>query len=234
MNSSSPDAAGSGEPQPRHGEPQPRQSWSSPSSASHAANAEPASVPPAPRRGPVEPHRGGFRRWGLGVALAVAILGAAGAGAWAADTYRTGSQWQERAIAETQRADAAEARVAELLSERDDLADRLERSEADVADLEGRLAELAGEKAGAEDTAALAAEVAEDLAGLSQRGAEVGAALRACVADTVALTNDVLAAAPGALDPVATNARIDEINSGCAAAEDDYARLLEDLDAVGR
>ena len=227
MSSSSPGAAGSGAPQPH-------QSWSSPSHTYRAGKPEPASVPPAPDRGPVDPHRRGSRRWGLTAALAVAILGAAGVGAWAADTYRTGSEWQERAIAEIQRADAAEARVAELLAERDDLADRLARSEADVADLEGRLAELAGEKAGAEDTAALAAEVAEDLAHLSQRGAEVGAALRACVADTVALTNDVLAAAPGALDPAATNARIDEINSGCAAAEDDYARLLEDLDAVGR
>lgn len=168
------------------------------------------------------------------MALVAALAVAAAAGAWGADAYRTGSAWQDRAEAEMQRADAAEARIAELVAERDELAGRLARSEADVAELEGRLAELAGEKAGAEDTAALAAEVAEELADLSQRGAEVGAALRACVADTVGLTNDVLAAGPDGLDPAVTNRRIEEINAGCAAAEDDYARLLEDLDAVGR
>ena len=168
------------------------------------------------------------------ILLALALVGAAGAGAWGLDSYRTGAAWQARAGDEAARADQAEAHLEAVMAERDELAARLARSEDDVADLEARLANLAGEKAGAEDSAALATEVAEGLADLSRRGAEVGAALQSCVADTVGLTNDVLAEGPDGLDPVRTNRRIQEINEGCAAAEADYARLLEDLDAVGR
>lgn len=184
-------------------------------------------VAPAPRRG-----RGLVA---LAVGLAVLLVaGAAGAWWWGQRTLEAGQGWREVALAEAERAERAESAAEAAEAEVERLRGRVAASEADVAGLEQRLDALASEKAGAEDSAALATEVVDDLASLSRRGAEVGAALRDCIAQTTALTNDALAAGPDGLEPERTNERIAEVNTRCGAAEADYFDLLGDLDAVGR
>lgn len=168
---------------------------------------------------------------GLGVLL---VAGVAAAWWWGSQTLEAGQGWREVALIEAERADRAEAAAEAAEAEVERARERLATSEADVARLEQRLDALASEKAGAEDSAALATEVVDDLASLSRRGAEVGAALRDCIAQTTSLTNDVLAAGPDGLEPERTNERIAEVNARCGAAEADYFDLLGDLDAVGR
>ncbi len=167
----------------------------------------------------------------IGVLL---VAGLAVAWWWGAQTLEAGQGWREVALAEAERAERAEAAADAAEAEVESTRQRLAASEADVARLEERLDALASEKAGAEDSAALATEVVDDLASLSRRGAEVGAALRDCIGQTTALTNDVLAAGPDGLEPARTNERIAEVNARCGAAEADYFDLLGDLDAVGR
>ena len=108
----------------------------------------------------------------------------------------------------------------------------LETSERDVARLESRLTSLASEKAGAEDSAAAASETVEDLSSLTVSAAEVGAALRECVASNVALTNDILAdRRTDSLAAGVINERIDEVNALCTEAQDAYAQLATRLDS---
>jgi chromosome segregation ATPase len=174
------------------------------------------------------------RRWPL-VVLVLLVAGiAVGAGVAAYVNYDTGSAWQDRAEAQQVRAEAAEARLAEVESALHQTNARLVRSEEDVAMLESRLADLASEKAGAEDSAAMAAEAAEDLTAVTVFAAEVGASLRTCVGRNVELVNDMVSSYnAGNFDPPAVNSRIGEVNRVCADAERDYAELRIQLDALG-
>lgn len=167
------------------------------------------------------------------VVCALLLLALALTAWWGRSTLETGRDWRDVALAEEERAERAEEIVADLSAERDGLQQQLSVSEDDVATLELRIADLASEKAGAEDSAALANEVARELASLSQRGAEVGADLRSCIAQTTDLTNDILTdALEDDLNPAALNRRIDEVNERCEDAEDDYLDLVRDLDAL--
>lgn len=169
------------------------------------------------------------------VALLVVALGAfAGTGYVAWTNFEAGSGWRDRAQEQQARAATAEARADELEAELGRVERQLEASEEDVALLESRLAALASEKAGAEDSAALAAEATEDLTAVTVFAAEVGGDLRTCIARNVELTNDILAAHnAGQFDPDPMNARIDSVNEFCADAESSYGELRARLDALG-
>lgn len=173
------------------------------------------------------------RRWPMVLVVLVLLAGAAGAGAAAWLNYESGSGWRERARAEQARAEAAEERVEQLESDLARTAQLLGRSEEDVALLESRLAALASEKAGAEDSAALATGAAEELRELTEFAAEVGASLRDCIARTTSLTNDIIAAqGAGESDADGLNARIESVNQVCENAEGAYDELQGRLDAL--
>lgn len=181
------------------------------------------------------------RRWLLILAFIVLIAIAVGAGVGAFANYRAGVAWRQRAQSQQQRAEIAEARIAELEEETRATAGLLKRSETDVELLESRLEALASEKAGAEDTAALASEeaalatrTAQELAAVTVFATEVGGSLRDCIGRNVALTNDIIAAYnAGGVDADAFNSRIDSVNQQCADAEGEYTELLARLNAVG-
>lgn len=179
-------------------------------------------TPPAPR-----PRRRGHL-YALIVILALGLV-ATGMLAWL--NYEAGGQWRERALLEAERAEEHAGALADVESELSRTRTLLETSERDVARLESRLTSLASEKAGAEDSAAVATETVEDLSSLTVSAAEVGAALRECVARNIALTNDILAdRRTDSLAAGVINERIDEVNALCTEAQDAYAQLATRLD----
>lgn len=175
------------------------------------------------------------RRWPVVLIVVVVLLSAAGAGVAAWRNFEAGSGWRERALALEERAVAAESRIEDLEAEHTRLRSLLERSEEDVALLESRLAALASEKAGAEDSAALAAGLAEDLSAVTLFAAEVGSDLRDCITRQASLTNDIIADVNGGnVDPASFNQRIAAVNAACSDAERAYGDLRSRLSALGR
>lgn len=190
----------------------------------------PDGTTPVPWRTDAPPRR----RWPAVLLVLVLAGGAAGGGFLAWENFEAGSGWQRRAQGQQTRAEVAEARVAELDEALGRTSAQLRRSEADVVLLESRLADLASEKAGAEDSAALAAETAEDLTDVILFATEVGEDLRRCVRANVELLNDMIDAYGGdEVDPEPFNQRIQTANQVCAAAEGAYADLQSRLDALG-
>lgn len=174
------------------------------------------------------------RRWPVYVLVVLLVAAGTGASFTAWQNYEAGSGWQRRAEAQQERAEVAESRVTELEDALARTVGLLRRSESDVVLLESRLADLASEKAGAEDTAALATETAEGLTDVIVFAGEVGAELRACVQANVLLLNDLIAGyETGDIDPSTFNRRIDDANTICEEAEDAYADLRSRLDALG-
>lgn len=157
--------------------------------------------------------------------VSAAVLAAV---AW--DQRQAAEQWRERAqVLEQQRdeallvADELDAELAAAGGIVDDVASRLEASERDVSDLEGRLRALADERARAED-ALLLGEVERDvLVELSVRIADAVDTLDLCVDRLLALQERSVdafnrAAAGQDVDVDALNRQADDTTRFCASA----------------
>jgi len=157
----------------------------------------------------------------LTVIVLSALLAAAGAGSaigWQQRQVAAG--WQARAQVLEQQRDEAIGRAEALSDQLGELSNLVQLSGEDLATLEARLAELAGEKAQAEDRATLTREELRTLA------ARVEAAVRqlnSCADDLFALQSDTIDAynsvargTPVDVDPL--NVRLTEMNVRCTAA----------------
>ena len=147
---------------------------------------EPDPVPvAAPRR------RGRVRRV-LTVLTMLALLGAAGAGGaigWQQREVAAG--WRDRAMMLEQQRDEAIGRTEALSEQLGELGNLVQLSEQGLATLEERLAELAGEKAQAEDRATV---TRADLQRLATTVQSAVSQLNTCVDDLLALQSDTVAA----------------------------------------
>ena len=121
------------------------------------------------------------RRWPWIVALVLAVAAAVASAGIALEQREVAAQWRDRAWAlEIQRDDAV-GRGAALQTQLDDVARLLDTSEMDVERLEGRILELADEKAQAEDTATTVQVERDVFVELSERVAAATDALDDCV-----------------------------------------------------
>jgi len=97
--------------------------------------------------------------------------------------------WRDRAVVLEQQRDDAVGRSEALSGQLGELSTLVQLSETDLAELEERLAELAGEKAQAEDRAVLSAEELRRLATLVDSAVRQ---LNACADDLLALQSDTV------------------------------------------
>jgi len=184
-------------------------SWSSEDHASSTA-------PDAPR---ADPRRRGRRV--LTLLLMFALMGAAGAGGaigWQQRDVAAG--WRDRAQILEQQRDDAVGRSEALSEQLGELANLVQLSVEDLATLEERLAELAGEKAQAEDRATL---TRDELRTLAARVDSAVRQLNACADDLFALQSDTIDAynsvARGTpVDVSALNDRVRVLSAQCSAA----------------
>ena len=156
---------------------------------------EPVPAPTAP------PRRRGRRV--LTVATMLVLLAAAGSGGaigWQQREVAAG--WRDRALLLEQQRDDAVGRAEALSDQLGELANLVQLSVGDLATLEERLAELAGEKAQAEDRATVTRAELERLAATVQGAVSQ---LNACVDDLLALQSDTVAA----YNEVAQGRRVD-------------------------
>lgn len=198
---------------------------------------------PLPEASETEPARRSRRR-GLVVAVIVLLVaGVAGAGAWAAILAERGQGWQARAEAYELRAHALEhdletalaarAESDRLLTElRGDLAatdELLATSEADVAALEGRVGDLANEKAQVEDERERVRDEAQVLSSVATLATSAGSDLDRCVADLTGW----LASPPDGTAPApvwdAWAAQGETISGRCATAQASFGELRAGL-----
>jgi len=132
---------------------------------------------------------GRARRGARGLAMLLLVLLAAGGTAVAVQQRDVAAQWRERArILEGQR-DEAIGRTEALGAQLDELADLVRGSTDDLTTLEQRLAELAEEKARAEDRATV---TRDELATLAARVADAVTRLDRCVLDLLDLQRDTV------------------------------------------
>jgi len=182
--------------------------WGMPPDAPLPAVAEP--------QGPRRP----ARRMRRAVAMLL-LLGLAGGGlaiAW--DQRQVAADWQRRAVVLEEQRDDAIGRAEALSDQLGELANLVQLSVDDLATLEERLAELAGEKARAEDRATL---TADELRTLAARVETAVRQLNTCADDLLALQSDTIAAynsvARGVpVDVGPLNTRLNETNERCIAA----------------
>ena len=148
---------------------------------------------PEPQHAPVpQPRRRGRARRVLTVLTMLALLGAAGAGGaigWQQREVAAG--WRDRAVLLEQQRDDAVGRAEALSDQLGELANLVQLSVEDLATLEERLAELAGEKAQAEDRATV---TRADLQRLATTVQGAVSQLNACVDDLLTLQSDTVAA----------------------------------------
>jgi len=177
--------------------------------------------PALPTGGPEVPEpRRWTRRAGRVLALLL-LLGTAGGGVavgW--DQREVAAGWQQRALLLEQQRDDAIGRAEALSDQLGELGNLVQLSVDDLATLEERLAELAGEKARAEDRATL---TAEELRTLATRVETAVRQLNACAddllllqSDTIAAYNSVARGVPVDVGPL--NTRLNETNERCIAA----------------
>jgi uncharacterized coiled-coil protein SlyX len=146
-----------------------------------------SSIDPVPAAAPQPPRRG---RRALTVVLMIALLAAAGSGAaigWQQREVAAG--WRDRALVLEQQRDDAIGRSEALSDQLGELANLVQLSVEDLETLEERLAELAGEKAQAEDRATL---TRDELRTLAARVDSAVRQLNACVDDLFALQSDTI------------------------------------------
>lgn len=177
-------------------------SWSTP---------EPPPAPEPPRRA---------RRVLTILILLVLLAGTLTGAAIAWQQRDVAAGWRDRALVLEQQRDDAVGRSEALAGQLGELANLVELSVEDLATLEERLAELAGEKAQAEDRATL---TRDELRTLATRVETAVTQLNACVddlfvlqADTIAAYNSVARGTPVDVDPL--NARLEDMNVRCGAA----------------
>jgi chromosome segregation ATPase len=136
---------------------------------------------------PDGPARRAGRRFLVLLLLAAALAG--GAVAWQQREVAAG--WQARAVLLEQQRDDAIGRTEALSDQLGELVELIQLSGEDLATLEGRLAELAGEKAQAEDRATLTREELRSLAGRVESAVRQ---LNSCADDLFALQADTVEA----------------------------------------
>jgi len=171
----------------------------------------PAPAPPPPRRG----------RRALTVLVMLALLAVAGAGAavgWQQREVAAG--WRDRAVVLEQQRDDAVGRSEALSDQLGELANLVQLSVEDLTTLEERLAELAGEKARAEDRATLSSD---ELRTLATRVDTAVRQLNACVDDLFALQSDTIdaynsVARGDPVDVAPLNDRLRVMGERCTAA----------------
>lgn len=139
-----------------------------------------------------DPRRGRGRRvlTVLTVLTVLVLVGTTIAGVaigWQQRTIAAG--WRDRAVVLEQQRDDAVGRSEALSGQLGELSTLVQLSETDLAELEERLAELAGEKAQAEDRAVLSAEELRRLATLVDSAVRQ---LNACADDLLALQSDTV------------------------------------------
>jgi chromosome segregation ATPase len=125
----------------------------------------------------------------VGALLLIAIAGGGAAVGWQQREIAAG--WQQRAVVLEQQRDDAIGRSEALSDQLGELSTLVQLSVDDLATLEERLAELAGEKARAEDRATL---TAEELRTLAERVESSVRQLNSCADDLLALQADTVAA----------------------------------------
>lgn len=165
---------------------------------------------------PVPRGRRGLRA--VGVILLLAIAGGGTGVGWQQRDIAAG--WQQRAITLEQQRDDAIGRSEALSGQLSELGNLVQLSVDDLATLEERLAELAGEKARAEDRATL---TAEELRTLAERVESSVRQLNVCADDLLALQTDTVAAynslargVPADIDPL--NTRLADTRARCDEA----------------
>jgi chromosome segregation ATPase len=160
------------------------------------------------------------RRWPRTLALLI-LLGLAAAGTGIAVEQRSvAAEWRQRAETLEQQRDDAIGRSEALAAQLSELGTLVQLSAEDLANLEERLAELASEKARAEDRVAL---TREELRTLAERVASASRLLNACVDDLLALQQQTVSAfnrlAGGAsVDVTPLNERLEEVRGTCTVA----------------
>lgn len=177
-----------------------------PEGAESAEASQPASQPI--RRG----------RPALRVVLALLLVAAtitASAVAWQQREIAAG--WQARSVMLEQQRDDAVGRSEALSEQLGALSNLVQLSVDDLATLEERLAELAGEKAQAEDRAAL---TREELRTLATQVESAVRQLNACADDLLALQSDTIdafnrLARGSSVDVSPLNERLTEVNARC-------------------
>jgi hypothetical protein len=178
------------------------------------------SDPPPPEwpSGPAPRSRGRRALRGLAVLLLLGLAGGGVAVGWQQREVAAG--WQARATVLEQQRDDAIGRAEALSDQLGELGNLVQLSVDDLATLEERLAELAGEKARAEDRATL---TAEELRTLAARVESAVRQLNACAddllqlqSDTIAAYNSVARGVPVDVGPL--NTRLGEMNERCTAA----------------
>lgn len=118
--------------------------------------------------------------WWTAIVALLAVAGVAGGVAW--DQRESAALWQQRAQALEEQRDDALGRGEALQGQLDEVAALLASSETDVAALEQRIRELAGEVAQAQDTATTVRVERDVLAEVSSQVAAAVEALDDCVA----------------------------------------------------
>ena len=150
----------------------------------------------------------------------VLIATTAGASAVAWDQREIAAGWQARSVMLEQQRDDAVGRAEALSEQLGALSNLVQLSVEDLATLEDRLAELAGEKAQAEDRAALTRDELRTLAARVETAVgQLNACtddLRAVQADTVAAFNDLARGRNVDIGPL--NERLTEVNARCNEA----------------
>jgi uncharacterized coiled-coil protein SlyX len=126
------------------------------------------------------------------VLMTLVLLGLAGGGvAVGVQQRQVAAEWRDRALAVEQQRDDAVGRAEALNAQLDELGTLVQLSVDDLATLEARLAELAGEKARAEDSATVTRAELTALAGQVDRAFSL---LNGCVDDLFDLQRDTIAA----------------------------------------
>jgi chromosome segregation ATPase len=159
---------------------------------------------------PDAPLRPRWWRW-LAAGLAALLVAA---GAATVLSYRNGQAWERRASQQTARAEGAERRA-------DELRGQLDKSEANVAQLQRRIDDLADEKAQAEDEREILRVYAERYQQLTRAAGSVTDELSTCIgelADAMSLIGN----------PYASSSYLDQAVADCQTALDD-SQTLQDL-----
>jgi len=182
-----------------------------PPGAGAPADEPEVTTPAPPRRARRTP------RTALTIVLLAITIGAS-AVAW--QQRETAAGWQARADVLEQQRDDAIGRSEALSGQLSELAGLVELSVDELATLEERLAELAGEKAQAEDRATL---TRDELRTLAARVDTAVRSLNACADDLLILQADTVAAFNAlarreSVDVAPLQRRLDDVNARCREA----------------
>jgi uncharacterized coiled-coil protein SlyX len=153
--------------------------------------------------------------------LLLLLVGLAGAGVGVGVEQRmVAAEWRERAEVLIEQRDEAIGRSEALSAQLGELGLLVQLSAEDLASLEDRLAELAGEKAQAEDRVAL---TREELRTLAERVSSASRSLNTCVDDLIALQEQTITAynrvvSGERVDVAPLNERLEVVRGTCAIA----------------